>query len=135
MPNINKVIVAGHFTRDPEVRFTGKGTAIANFGVAVNRKWKSGSEEKEEVAFLDCVAWAKQAETIGSSFKKGSPILIEGRLKTESWDDKQTSQKRSKNVIVVESFHFVGGGERRENTPAAPAEKPAGPPPDDDVPF
>lgn len=134
MPNINKVIVAGHLTRDPELRFTPKGTAVANFGVAVNRKWKKDGQETEEVAFIDFVSFGKQAETIGQHFKKGSPILVEGRLKTESWEDKKTNDKRSKLVAVVETFHFLGGSEGRASAPAAPAEKPSGPP-DDDVPF
>ena len=82
MANFNKVILAGNLTRDPELRYTPKGTAIANFGLAINRKWKSESgESKEEVTFVDVEAWDRQGEVIAQYFKKGSPILVEGRLK------------------------------------------------------
>ena len=106
---MNICIIKGHITRDPEVRYLQTGTAIASFGVAVNRKWKSESgEQKEEVSFFDVDAWGKTAETIAQWFKKGSPILITGRLKQETWDDKQTGQKRSKVKIVLDRFEFCG---------------------------
>ena len=153
MANFNKVILAGNLTRDPELRYTPKGVAIAKFGLAINRTWKSETgETKEEVTFVDVDAFSRQAEVIGQYFKKGRPILMEGRLKLDQWDDKQTSQKRSKLGVVLESFSFLdtkGTGDsgmppseaprqqQRPTTapsPAAPeADGPA--PSEDDVPF
>src|ERR1041385_8611383 len=108
MANFNKVILAGNLTRDPELRYTPKGTAIARFGLAINRTWKSETgETKEEVTFVDVDSFGKQAELIGQYFRKGKPILMEGRLRLDTWDDKQTNQKRSKLGIVLESFQFI----------------------------
>lgn len=115
MTGFNKVILAGNLTRDPELRYTPSGTAIAKFGLAVNRKWKDQSGEmKEEVTFVDIDAFGKQAETIGNYLKKGRPILIEGRLKLDQWDDKQTQQKRSRLGVVLEAFTFLDSGNRGE---------------------
>ena len=150
MASFNKVILAGNLTRDPELRYTPKGTAIARLGIACNRKWKSETGElKEEVTFVDVDAFGKQAETIGQYLKKGRPILIEGRLRLDQWEDKQSGQKKSKLGVVLESFQFLdsgGGGRGEGNTPApsrpAPSSAPAGETPDaepphegDDVPF
>jgi single-strand DNA-binding protein len=148
MANFNKVILAGNLTRDPELRYTPKGTAIAKIGLAINRKWKSESGEmKEETTFVDVNAFGKTAETIGQYLKKGRPILIEGRLRYETWDDKQSGQKRSKLGVVMESFQFIDsnrtGGEgapapSRPAAGAAPAPEAAeadAPPEGDDVPF
>ena len=152
MANFNKVILAGNLTRDPELRYTPKGTAIARIGLAINRNWTSETgERKEEVTFVDVDAFGKTAETIGQYFKKGRPILMEGRLRYETWEDKQTNQKRSKLGVVLESFQFIdqragegGGGAparpasaARSSGPAAepPAESDAPPPEQDDVPF
>ena len=110
MASFNKVILMGNLTRDPELKYTPKGTAIAKIGMAVNRKWKTESgEDREEVTFVDVDAFGRTAEVIGQHFKKGRPILVEGRLKTDSWDDKQSGQKRSKLGVVLESFQFIGG--------------------------
>lgn len=115
--NYNKTLLAGNLTKDPELKFTAKGSAIANFTIAHNRKWRTDAgEDKEEVSFIDCVAFGKTAENIAKFFKKGSAIFVEGRLKQESWDDKATGQKRSKLVVTVESFQFVGG--KRDDAPA-----------------
>ncbi len=149
MASFNKVILAGNLTRDPELRYTPKGTAIARLGIACNRKWKSETGElKEEVTFVDVDAFGKQAETIGQYLKKGRPILIEGRLRYDTWEDKQSGQKKSKLGVVLESFQFLdsGGGRGGEGAPApsrpaassAPAaEAPDAEPPHegDDVPF
>ena len=149
MASFNKVILVGNLTRDPELRYTPKGMAIAKIGIAVNRTWRTETgEQKEEVTFVDVDAFGKQAETLGQYMRKGSPILIEGRLRLDQWDDKQTGQKRSKLGVVVEGFQFLGGGQRPEGGPA-PAARPARaatPPPaegepdappheGDDVPF
>ncbi|HEV2210669.1 MAG TPA: single-stranded DNA-binding protein [Verrucomicrobiae bacterium] len=120
MANFNKVILAGNLTRDPEMRYTPKGTAVAKFGLAVNRKWKAETGElKEEVTFVDIEAWSSQAETIGKYLKKGRPILLEGRLRYDSWDDKQTNQKRSRLVVVLDSFQFLDSGRTEAGTAAA----------------
>jgi single-strand DNA-binding protein len=150
MANFNKVILAGNLTRDPELRYTPKGTAIAKIGLAINRKWRSESGEmKDETTFVDVDAFGKTAETIGQYLKKGRPVLVEGRLRYETWEDKQSGQKRSKLGVVMESFQFMDSG-RGENAPSdAPAARPArpaaapaaepvegdGPPESDDVPF
>src|SRR3954471_21651516 len=148
MASFNRVILAGNLTRDPELRYTPKGTAIAKIGLAINRTWKNeAGETKEEVTFLDIDAFARQAETIGQYLKKGRPILVEGRLRLDTWDDKQTNQKRSRLGVVLESFQFMdsrpegaqgNGGQRPARAVAPPPE--AGPeaePPavEDDVPF
>jgi single-strand DNA-binding protein len=152
MASFNKVILMGNLTRDPELRYTPKGTAIAKIGLAVNRVWTTETGEKrEEVTFVDVDVFGRTAENVGQYMRKGSPILIEGRLKLDQWDDKQTGQKRSKMGVVAETVQFLGsprgaegGGEAapraRAAAPAAavPAAEPlAGdePPASDDVPF
>jgi single-strand DNA-binding protein len=110
MANFNKVILAGNMTRDPQLRFLPSQTAVVDFGLAVNHKWRTPQgEDREEVLFIDCACFGKQAETINKYCQKGKPILIEGRLKYETWDDKESGGKRSKHKIVVESFQFLGG--------------------------
>jgi len=150
MASFNKVILVGNLTRDPELRYTPKGMAIAKIGLAVNRNWKTETgEAKEEVTFVDIDAFGKQAETIGQYLKKGRPMLVEGRLRLDQWDDKQTGQKRSRLGVVLESFQFLDSGNRAEPgseptrraaaaAPAtsAPAAAPEpGPTEEDDVPF
>lgn len=126
MASYNKVIIAGNLTADPELKYLTKGTAVAQFNVAVNRKWKDESgQQKEEVTFVGVKAWGKQAETICQYLKKGRPILIEGRLTQESWDDKATNQKRSKTLVTLESFQFLdsnnaGDGSSSERPPSRP---------------
>ena len=149
MASYNKVILLGNLTRDPELRYTPKGTAVARLGLAVNRSYKSETgETKEEVTFLDVDAWGKQAELIAQYLRKGNPLFVEGRLRLDQWDDKQTGQKRSSLKVVMENFQFIGGraeggqgapaSSRPPSRPAGPAEPPTsdGPPPEeDDVPF
>jgi len=143
MAGYNKVILIGNLTRDPELRYTPQGVAIAKIGLAINRSWKTESgESKEEVTFVDVDAFRRQAETLAQYLKKGSPLMVEGRLKLDQWDDKQTGQKRSRLGIVLEGFQFLGGGNRGEGggeasrsrpAPASKAE-PAAPPADGEVP-
>ena len=157
MANFNKVILAGNLTRDPELRYTPKGTAVAKIGMAINRTWKNETgETKEEVTFVDIDAFGRQAEVIGQYLKKGRPVLVEGRLKLDTWEDKNTHQKVSKLKVVLESFSFLdsgggggagGGGESFRNRQAAPVGAPAAAPAaapeemspepanEDDVPF
>ncbi len=125
MANFNKVIIAGNLTRDPELRYTPKGSAITDIGIAVNRSWKSETgETKEEVTFVDVTAYARTAEVIAQYLKKGRPILVEGRLKLDSWDDKQTGQKKSKLKVICENFQFLdsGTGQRETGAPSAPSQ-------------
>lgn len=140
MNGYNRVILIGNLTRDPELRFTPGGTAVAKFGLAVNRKYTQNGEKKEEVTFVDIDAFGEQAETIGKYLKKGSPIFIEGRLKLDQWEDKQTQQKRSRLGIVLESFVFLDSGVGAAKEPAAPKPVTSGlpatkAPEEDDVPF
>ncbi|MCW5558802.1 MAG: single-stranded DNA-binding protein [Verrucomicrobiae bacterium] len=155
MASYNKVILLGNLTRDPELRYTPKGQAVARLGLAVNRSYKLESgETREEVTFVDIDAWGKQAELISQYLRKGNPLFVEGRLKLDQWDDKTSGQKRTALRVVLENFQFVGG--RAEGRPSggpgasappsssapAPASSPSadagpdGPPPEeDDVPF
>jgi single-strand DNA-binding protein len=156
MANFNRVIIAGNLTRDPELRYTPKGTAVARITLAVNRTYTAseGGEKKEEVTFIDVDVWGRQAEVIGQYMKKGRPLLVEGRLKLDTWEDKNTKQKQSKLKVVLENFSFMdsnrgdsgGGGVAeapRSSRPAPPPPSSAPPsdpgdsepPQEDDVPF
>jgi single-strand DNA-binding protein len=152
MNGYNRVIIAGNLTRDPEMRYTPKGTAVARFTLAVNRTYATETgEKKEEVSFIDVDAWGRQGEVIAQYMKKGRPLLVEGRLKQDTWEDKNTHQKQTKLKVVLDAFTFIdsnrgdsGGapvGGRPAAAPAAAAE-PAAPaeaepaePEQDDVPF
>jgi len=153
MASFNKVILAGNLTRDPELRYTPKGTAVAKIGLAVSRTWTGeDGQKKEEVSFIDIEAWGRQGEVIAQYMKKGRPLLVEGRLKLDSWEDKNTKQKVSKLKVVLESFSFIdsnrgeaGGGSAPGGAPSSPRSSAAapsgppvegdGPPESDDVPF
>lgn len=140
MRGYNRVVLIGNLTRDPELIYTQKGTAIGSFGLAINRGWTDANgEKKEDVTFVDVKAFGKTAETIGQYMKKGAPMLVEGRLGVESWEDKQTSQKRSKTLVVVEQFTFLGGGRAADPKQAAEPKITAADVPgadqNDDVPF
>jgi single-strand DNA-binding protein len=151
MPSYNKVLLMGNLTRDVELKYTPGNQAVANLGIAVNRRYKTKDGElKEEVTFVDCEAWGYTAENLSKFFSKGRPIFVEGRLKLDQWQDKDGSN-RSKLRVIVESFEFVDskGGEGGGNRGAAPAGKAQGaytasPAPaaashqplgDDDIPF
>ena len=154
--SFNKVILVGNLTRDPEVRYTPKGSAVCDLGLAVNRQYSlEGGEKREEVTYVDVVLWARLAEIAGEYLKKGRPVLIEGRLQLDSWDDKQSGQKRSKLRVVGETMQLLGGrpggGEGDEGAGGGGASRYSGgsgrsssaPPPrsapsepdDDDIPF
>ena len=109
MPNLNKVMLMGNITRDPELRYTPKGMAVTDIGMAVNRRYKVENEVREEVTFVDITFWGKQAEVICQWMKKGKPLYVEGRLQLDSWDDKQTGKKMSRIKVVGEDFQFIGG--------------------------
>lgn len=109
MANLNKVMLIGNCTRDPEVRYTPKGTAVAEVGLAVNRiSTNEQGERREEVTFIDVTLWGRQAEIAGEYLKKGRPVFIEGRLQLDTWDDKQSGQKRSKLKVVAENLQLLG---------------------------
>lgn len=117
MASLNKVMLIGNLTRDPEVRFTPKGTAVCDMAIAVNRRYvnEATGERQEEVTYLDIVLWGKQAELAGQYLAKGRSVYIEGRLQMDTWEDKTTGQKRSKIKIVCENMQFIdskgaGGG-------------------------
>jgi len=108
MASLNKVMLIGNLTRDPEVRFTPKGTAVCDMALAVNRRYLSDTGERvEEVTYLDIVLWNKQAELAGQYLAKGRSVFIEGRLQMDSWEDKATGQKRTKVRIVCENMQFL----------------------------
>ncbi len=154
MASFNKVILLGNLTRDPEVRYTPKGSAVCDLGLAVNRQYTLDSGEKrEEVTYVDVVLWARLAEIAGEYLKKGRPVFVEGRLQLDTWDDKQSGQKRSKLRVIGETMQLLGS--RPPGTGAAsesseqdrqsrPSAKSAAPPPksgalaepdDDEIPF
>src|SRR6476661_4607510 len=110
MASFNKVILLGNLTRDPQLKYLPSQTAVAEFGIAANRKFRTQQgEDREEVTFVDCTAFGKTGELINQYFTKGKPIFIDGRLKYDSWEDKQGGGKRSKLTVVVENFQFIGG--------------------------
>lgn len=157
MPSLNKVLLMGNLTRDPELRVTPKGTSICQFSLAINRQFKMESgETREEVIYVDVEAWGKQGETIAKYVTKGRPLYVEGRLRLDQWEDKNTKEKRSRMKVVLEQFQFLGdargggggggGGEggfdqtaspERHSPPPRGNTRPSAPPEnlDEDVPF
>jgi single-strand DNA-binding protein len=110
MASFNKVFLMGNLTRDPQLKYLPSQTAVVEFGIACNRKFRTANgEDREEVTFVDVTSFGKQAEVINQYFQKGKPIFIEGRLKFDSWEDKQGGGKRSKLTVVIENFQFIGG--------------------------
>lgn len=108
MPNLNKVMLMGNLTRDPEVRMLPSNTSVANLGLAINRRWRNqNNEQQEETTYVDCEAYGRTAEVIGQYLSKGRPIFIEGRLKLDQWQDQQSGQNRSKLKVVVDRFEFI----------------------------
>ena len=109
MPSLNKVLLMGNLTRDPELRVTPKGTPICQFSLAINRQFKMESgESREEVIYVDVEAWGKQGETIAKYVTKGRPLYVEGRLRLDQWEDKNTKEKRSRMKVVLENFQVLG---------------------------
>jgi single-strand DNA-binding protein len=155
MASFNKVLLLGNLTRDPEVRYTPKGSAVCDLGIAVNRQYTlENGEKREEVTYVDVVLWSRLAEIAGEYLKKGRPVFIEGRLQMDSWEDKQSGQKRTKLRVVGETMQLLGsrpsggggappeaGEEDRGSQPAgkasAPPPKSAAPagPDEDEIPF
>lgn len=156
MANLNKVMLIGNVTRDPEIKYTPKGSAVTDLGIAVNRVYTpEGGEKREETTFVDVTLWGRQAEIAGEYCKKGRSIYIEGRLQLDSWEDKATGQKRSKLRVVGENFQLLGprpgggggGGEEYSERPArreqssgggfssGRSQSPQPPIEEDDIPF
>ncbi|MBR3236389.1 single-stranded DNA-binding protein [Candidatus Saccharibacteria bacterium] len=145
MRGFSKAIITGNLTRDPELRTTPNGASVCGFSVAVNRVFKdSNGEQKEAVSYIDCSAWGKLGEMINQYAKKGSGVLVSGRLDQRSWEDKTDGKKRSRVEIVVEDFNFVGAPRDNAAGASAASDAPAADVPDDvpeeeidlsDVPF
>ncbi|MFT3989929.1 MAG: single-stranded DNA-binding protein [Luteolibacter sp.] len=151
MANLNKVMLMGNLTRDPELRYTPKGTAVADIALAINRVWTNEQNQKqEETTFVDVTLWGRQAELAQQYLTKGRGVYIEGRLQLDTWDDKATGQKRSKLKIVGENLQFLPGGGNANSggsRPASSAPQRSAPPQgaspapaedygdDDDIPF
>lgn len=113
MRGFSKAIITGNLTRDPELRNTPNGASVCSFSVAVNRVYRdSNGEQREDVSFIDCSAWGRLGEMISQYAKKGTGVLVSGRLDQRSWEDKTTGQKRSRVEIVVEDFNFAGSASR-----------------------
>src|SRR5262249_20022452 len=145
MANLNKVLLLGNVTRDPEVRYTPKGSAVCDLGIAVNRNYTTESGEKrEEVTFIEGTLWGRTAEAVSESLKKGRPGSIEGRVQMDTWDDKQTGQKRTRLRVAAENMQLLGGrppggaadapGESRQSS-APPKPSASAEPDEDEIPF
>lgn len=106
--DLNRVILIGRLTKDPELRYTPAGTGVANFSLANNRSYSTGGEKKEDVSYFDCIAWSKLGEIINEHCKKGQKLAVDGRLQQRRWDD-QDGKKQSKIEMVVENFQFLSG--------------------------
>ena len=146
MANFNKVMLMGRLTRDPQLSYTPNQTAIVDFGLAINRKWKGqDGSERDETCFVDCTMFGRRAEVVNKYCKKGNPLFVEGRLTFDSWQA-QDGSNRSKLKVTVENFEFLGGGGDASGGSGgqagqsygggAPAPAPEQPPVgDDDIPF
>lgn len=141
--NLNKAIIAGNLTRDPQVKFLPNDKAVCDFSIAINRRYKTASgEQKEEATFVDVQAWGRTAELVGQYLIKGAGAVVIGELRMDSWDDKKTGEKRSKIKVVADSVQFLGGksdrpahddqGATAAPAPSRPAPVPAG---DNEPPF
>lgn len=130
MPSFNQVVLVGNLTRDPELRYTPGGAAVCEFSLAVNRKWKNKQtgEDKEEVAFIDCVGWSRTAELLAEYVHKGDPLLVQGRLTQDRWEDKDTGKARSKIKVTVETMQFLSRKGDASGRQEAPAQE-------EDIPF
>ncbi|HEY5892915.1 MAG TPA: single-stranded DNA-binding protein [Chthoniobacterales bacterium] len=128
MANVNKVILIGNLTRDPEVRYTPKGSAVTEIGLAINRSYTTESGEKrDETTFVDVTLWGRQAEIVKEYCQKGRPLYIEGRLQLDTWDDKQSGQKRSRLRVVAENIQLLGGRQGGGSSYSGPSESEAYP--------
>jgi single-strand DNA-binding protein len=126
MPNLNSVHLIGNCTRDPELRYTPNGTAICDIGLAINRSYTTDDGQKrEDTTFVDVTLWARMAEIASQYLKKGAPVFIDGRLQLDTWDDKQTGQKRTKLKVVGENIQLLGARPPTEAGAPSPSQQPA----------
>lgn len=126
MANLNKVMLIGNLTRDPELRYTPKGTAVADIGLAINRVWSNDQGQKQEdTTYVDVTLWGRQAELAQQYLSKGRGAYIEGRLQLDTWDDKETGKKRSKLKVIGENLQFLPDGKASAGG-GAPAQRPSG---------
>ena len=132
MASLNKVFLMGNLTRDPELRFTSNGSAVAGFGMAINRRYKQGDEWKEEVCFIDITVWGKQAENCAEYLSKGRPVFVEGYLKLNSWET-DAGEKRNKLEVVALTVQFLGRPGGREDSSGSDTS--SGMVSKDDIPF
>ncbi len=137
MPDLNKVFLAGRLTRDPELRYIPSGTAVCELGLAVSRKYRTkDGEQREETLFINVTCWGKTAEYVGENFHKGRPIIVEGRLKSDEWEDKNTGQKRTKIEITADRVQSLDWEDQGGSKPSKPAPRAIEEPvPEDDIPF
>jgi single-strand DNA-binding protein len=136
MANLNKVMLIGNLTRDPELRVTPRGTAVCTFSLAVNRKFKDDAGgEREEVTYIDVEAWGRSGENIAKYCARGKPLFVEGRLRLDQWEDKTTKEKRSKMKVVLENFQFLGGARPGASGEGSLAGAESAPQPEGDVPY
>ena len=119
MPNFNSVVLVGHLTRDPELKYSPDGTAIAEFGIAVNQKWKKSDELKERVDFFDVTTFARVAEVSAEHLKKGRGVLILGQLRQDRWEDKESGKNRSKVSVIARQVQFLGNGASKDDPKGA----------------
>ncbi len=114
--SFNKVILLGNLTRDPELRYTPQGTAVTDIGLAVNETWNRGDNQQRRATFIDVTIWDRAAETVCEYLRKGSPILIEGKLQADSWQDRDTGKMVYKLKVVAQSFQFIGSKSDRQHS-------------------
>ncbi len=136
MANLNKVMLIGNLTRDPDLKYTPNGTAVTEFGIAVNRNYKQGEEWKKDVCYIDITVWGRQAVNCGEYLSKGSQVFLEGRLRYNSWEDKE-GKKRNKLDVVADNVLFLTRGKSGGPDSVAPQDEPEGsyPPYNDEAPF
>jgi single-strand DNA-binding protein len=140
MPEINRVMLAGRLTRDPELRYTPGGAAVCKMGLAADRRYRTkDGQQREEVLFINVTAWAKTAEYCGENLKKGRPVLVEGELRSNEWEDKNTGQKRTMIEVSATRIQTLDWGDRQGGGPSGGSrsepreiEEPI---PEDDIPF
>ena len=121
MASLNKIFLIGNITRDPEIRYTPSGAALCALGLAVNRKYTTAKgEERDETCFVDIDVWGRQAESCQNYLKKGAPVFVEGRLKFDQWDDRDTGRKRSRLTVTAERVQFLGAPTRNAEFGEAP---------------
>lgn len=138
MPEVNQVVLAGRLTRDPELKYLPSGSAVCELGLAVSRRYRTKSgEQREDTLFINVETWARTAEWCGENLRKGRPVMVEGRLKSDQWEDRETGQRRSiikvnSNRVQAMDWEDRGGGSGGSRPKPRDIEEPV---PEDDIPF